>query len=537
MAKIEPKYFIGKYTLKEYCLLHNYSYSSARNMISSNRKRHPEWSTDEILEDVTKRLAVPRTKYYFDGMTLFKYCKKHKIIRSTVMRIYQRLTDTLGDEFTDEEIMAKAVELAKRGREKYRVDDEKLSSYCERNDINKGSIISSISVYRRKHPECKLSDDEIAKEVLGHYRPGFSTYYVGTETLVNYVLRQGYEPDSVRHKLFILHPEIKTGERKICIEEAYVQEAMQSLKPNNGTLYFYGDTTLRDFCFKNGLNYYSVFDTMTKKPDQSLDDIIAKAFANKAKMMRQKDRVLLKERESDEEYVGEYIEKYGIDKEQYEKLKEHFGPFASISAIEYFCSVDDGLIEKIKAALSNFDKSLDDAIVLNNLGYHENAYYVVERVRGLIINVIKDVATDGKRYRDYLEFLEEYIYTILVDKCYMFTPGGFINYLKKTLKHKLVKHLKEECFMSNELDYRTIHVEDEPDRQEKNAMVHRALACLSEWELSFIYRRYGFRGEAMSIGELQEQFYSEFSVEELKSVEISLLEKLKSSSVLKDFHI
>ena len=48
MAKFESKYFIGDYSLKEFCLLHGYSYASARNMISSNHKKYPGWSDDEM---------------------------------------------------------------------------------------------------------------------------------------------------------------------------------------------------------------------------------------------------------------------------------------------------------------------------------------------------------------------------------------------------------------------------------------------------------------------------------------------------------
>lgn len=118
MAKFKSKYFIGNYSLKEYCLLHGYNYASARNMISSTRKKHPDWSDDEILKDVVDRLKIAHTKYYFAGTTLNKYCKEHKIVSSTVRRIYQRLIYSLGEEFSEESIMKKAVELARRGREK-----------------------------------------------------------------------------------------------------------------------------------------------------------------------------------------------------------------------------------------------------------------------------------------------------------------------------------------------------------------------------------------------------------------------------------
>ncbi len=534
MAKFESKYFIGDYSLKEFCLLHGYSYASARNMISSNHKKYPGWSDDEILKDVVRRLQIAHTKYYFAGTTLNKYCKEYGIVSSTVRRIYHRLIDSLGEEFSEESIMKKAVELAQRGREKYSIDSVKLSLYCEENGINKGSIISSISRYRQTHLESELSDEEIVKEVLKHYRSGYSTYYVGKDTFSTYVLRHGYNPSSVLHKLWIIHPEIKSSERKVYIEERYVQEAMQTMLPNNGTLFFYEGTTLRQYCLENQLNYKSILVTMSKNPLRPLDDIVEKALANKMRRDHQNDRMLLRKRENDEKCVEEYMAKYGIDKEQYEILCEHFSPFAAVSAIEYFEFVDEKRIQEIFEALSKTDKSLDDAVLLVNLGYYENAYYAVKMVEGLIINIIKNVSTDKRKYSEYKEYLEEYIYSILVDKCYMFTPAGFISYLKKSLKHQLIEYINKECVSLKEFELNgTYSVERAFEEKERAFKVREALHCLSEWEVCFVYRRFGFQSDKMSLAELQQRYYSDFSIDELNNIEISILDKLRNSLILK----
>lgn len=534
MARFESRYFIGDYSLKEYCLLHSYNYSSARNMISSTRKKHPEWTDDAVLKDVVNRLRKGRTKYYFAGTTLNKYCKENGIVSSTVRRIYQKLINNLDEDFKEESVMKNAVELARKGREKYSIDNVKLSLYCEENGINKGSIISSISRYRRTHPESELSDEEVVKEVLKHHRTGYSTYYVGEETFSSYVLRHGYDPSSVLHKLWILHPEIKSSERKVYIDKKYVQDVMQSMLPNNGTLYFYEGTTLRLYCLENGLNYNSILDTVAKNPRTPLDDIVEKAKENKAKRDRQNDRILLRKRENDESYVVEYMAKYGIDTKQYEVLRERFNPFAAVSAIEYFGFVDENRIQEIFEALSKTDKSLDDAILLVNLGYYENAYYVVKRVEGLIVNVIKEISTDKRKYSEYKEFLEEYIYSILVDKCYMFTPAGFINYLRKSLKHTLISYIDKECLSLKEFGLTdTYSIERIFEEKERSSKTREALNGLSEWEVCFVYRRFGFLGDKMSLIELQQRYYSDFTIDELDNIEISILDKLRNSSILK----
>ncbi|HBA37824.1 MAG TPA: hypothetical protein DCY94_03795, partial [Firmicutes bacterium] len=523
MAKLEPKYFIGEYSLKDYCMLHGYSYASARNMISSNRRKHPEWTDDEILENVVKRLEKSRTKYYFAGTTLNKYCKEHGIVPSTARRIYQRLISSLGEEFSEEAIMKEAIELAQRGRGKYSIDGVKLALYCRENGINKGSVISSISHYRKVHPDSQLSDEKIAKEVLMHYRAGFWTYYVGSETFSSYVLRYGHSPSSVLRKILALHPEIKSSARKIYIDEECVQEVMNSMRPKNGTLYFYEGTTLSQYCLENGLNYESIYDTMTKNPQVPLAEIIEKAYANKARRVHQRDRISLKEKENDEGYVRCYIDKYGIDEGQFRMLREHFSPYVAISAIEYFGVVNEERVQEIFGALSREDKSLDDAILLVNLGYHDYAYHAVKKVEGLIINTIKEVITDTRKYGEYKEFLEEYIYTLLADKCYMFTPAGYINYLKKSLKYKLINHMKKEATPSENLRLAgNYSIDGVLEKREKIDMVREALNCLSEWELSFVYRRFGFQGENMSLDKLRELYYSEFSIEELKDIESSI---------------
>lgn len=146
LAKFETKYYIDGQDLKSFCKNHDYNYSSARNMISSDRKKHPNWTTEDILRDVKKRLEKGRTKYFFGDSTLNIYCKKNGIVSSTVRRKYNRMkANPKYRELTDDKIMQKALEESKMGHNKYRVDGILLSVYCRLNEINRGTIINKIN--------------------------------------------------------------------------------------------------------------------------------------------------------------------------------------------------------------------------------------------------------------------------------------------------------------------------------------------------------------------------------------------------------
>lgn len=539
MARFESKYYIEGQDLKSYCKDNKYNYSSARNMISTNKKKHPEWTTEETLADVKKRLEKGRTKYFFGDTTLNRYCVKNGIVSSTARRKYNQMcTNPKYKEFNNDEIMQMALVEAKKGSEKYRVDGMLLSIYCELNGINKGTIINQINQYKKKNPNSRLSDDEIAKLIVMNYYRGNAIYYVGDEALHVYVTNLGFLPSTVLRKMHSMYPETvpSLDKKRIEIEEEKLLNVLSSIGNVNGTLYFYGDKTLRQYCYENNINYVSIVETINSHRELSVDEIVARAISNRDKKIHQKDRINLKSREQDEKFVNYYIEKYKINKDSFKLARQHFGAFISINIIEYFGTVNDEIINKINGLLQNSENSFDNAVMLNSLGFNNWAYYVVKRLEGMIINTIKSLRVPRNMYTTYREYLEEFIYSIIIDKCYLFTPGGLISYLKKTMKPKLIDQIQNEYRQGISLDEKIgydLNVHESYSEEHRAEIIRKSLEDLNEWELGFIYRRFGFHSSPLDIVELQKIYYSDYSLEELKSLERAILYKLKNNDNIK----
>lgn len=412
MAKFESKYFIDGKDLKSYCKDKGYSYQSARNMISSDRKKHPEWTTEKILKDVIERLKKGKTKYFFQGTTLNKHCRENGIVSSTVRKKFNRICDNPKySELSNDEKMKIAIDEAKMGRDKYRVDGILLSVYCNLHEINRGTIIFNINKYKKAHPNSKLSDDEIAKKVVLNYYRGLAIYYVNDQILHIYVTDLGYLPSTVIRKMHEMYPETIPSKKrkKIVISEEKILNVLKSIRNPNGTLYFFNGISLRQYCNENNISYASVVETINSHSELSIDEIVSRAIPNRDRKIRQRNRITLKMREHDEEFINYYIEKYNIDKDCFELARKHFGAFVSINIIEYFGTVNDEIIDKIKILLRNNENSFDDAVMLTCLGFYNWAYYVVKGLEGMIINTIISIAAPKKMYVAYKEYLEEFI--------------------------------------------------------------------------------------------------------------------------------
>jgi len=539
LAKFASKYYIEGQDLKSYCSSNGYNYSSARNMISSDKKKHPEWTTEEILADVKSRLKKGKTKYFFRNTTLNAYCLKNGVVSSTVRRKYNEICgNSKYNGLSNDEMMLIAIEEAKVGHEKYRIDGVLLSVYCSLNDINKGTIINKINKYKKENPNSLLSDNEIAKMAVMDYYKGHAIYFVGDEVLHIYVTKLGYLPSTVLRKMHLMYPEtVPSGTReRIIVSEEKLLNVLNSIGCVNGTLYFFGGMSLKQYCKENNINYGSVVAAINIHSELSIDEIVARAISNRDKRIRQKDRIMLKSREQNGEFVNYYIKKYGIDEDSFKLARKHFGVFVSINIIEYFGIVNDEIIANIKALLQNSENSFDDAVLLNSLGFNNWAYYIVKGLKGMIINTINSLNVSIKKYDEYREYLEEFIYSVIVDKCYLFTPGGLISYFGKTLRPRLIDHIQNEhrqdISLNDQLYCECCNCEHKSEEERAN-ILRESLDDLNEWELNFIYKRFGFYSSPMSIADLQKSFYSEYSLDELKSIETAILYKLGNNDNLK----
>ena len=78
-------YYYEGIPLYQYCQKNGLNYSVQVNKIKKYRQKHPNLSTEELVQMVMTSLGT-RNIYYYQGITLYKYCHQHNLNYETIIR-------------------------------------------------------------------------------------------------------------------------------------------------------------------------------------------------------------------------------------------------------------------------------------------------------------------------------------------------------------------------------------------------------------------------------------------------------------------
>ncbi len=151
------KYYYNGMSLNKYCKNNNINYSTITNRIKMLRKENPDKTEDELVFDAINLIPY---KYYYDGILLKKYCIKnginYAIIRNNIIKIIKE-SPNIGIE--------EAIELAfNYKKSRYMYEGMSLKKYCDNNNIKYTIILYRLYKILDENPD--LSIDEATRKAL-----------------------------------------------------------------------------------------------------------------------------------------------------------------------------------------------------------------------------------------------------------------------------------------------------------------------------------------------------------------------------------
>ena len=163
----KPKrFFINGVPLKKYCEKNGINNSTLINNISKYRNddEYKNLSEKERLELILERYKKSETLYFYDGISLFEYCKNNDYLYSSVYNYIQEKIKADKDVTVDEAI-EEAITTIKRFGIIYYYNGVSLVQYCKDNDLNVSYVRDTIKRKKDKFGDTRMIDDIIEETV------------------------------------------------------------------------------------------------------------------------------------------------------------------------------------------------------------------------------------------------------------------------------------------------------------------------------------------------------------------------------------
>lgn len=125
-------YLYNGFSLRSYCKRNNLCYSSKVRQIKETKEKNPDISDEEIIRRVMED-SVKRDKYFYKGMSLRKYCQINKINYDVIAKRISRIKNK-NLSISDEELVNLA--LQQESWTKYYYNGETLYQFCKCNGFN-----------------------------------------------------------------------------------------------------------------------------------------------------------------------------------------------------------------------------------------------------------------------------------------------------------------------------------------------------------------------------------------------------------------
>lgn len=235
-------FFYDGMPLSEYCKLNNLNIYTIKSRIRIFRDKNPNVNINQIIEKAIK-YENNNDHYFYNGMTLLKYCKLNNLNFSTINNRIRRLKKDYPEKNIDE-IVEMAINFKNRVKKNY-YNNMPLSEYCKLNDLCYSTIESRIQKFKKKYP--KKNTDEIVNLAV-NYETQPIKYYYKDLPLVEYCKLNNLVYSKIRTRLYRLITEYPDKSINEIIEMAINFE-------NKNIKYYYNGKTFKQYCEENGIDY------------------------------------------------------------------------------------------------------------------------------------------------------------------------------------------------------------------------------------------------------------------------------------------
>ena len=190
---------VTKYTyegipLHQYCQNNGLNYSAQVKKIKRYRQKHPNLSTEKLIQMAIANLGA-MTMYYYEGIPLYQYCQKNGLNYSVQVNKIKKYRQKHPNLYTEELVQMVMTSLGTRNI--YYYQGITLYKYCHQHNLNYETIIRRITRNRTSNPN--LSTEELIEQAL--FQAPMVKYFYDGKSLYQYCQEKGFDINLVSDKI------------------------------------------------------------------------------------------------------------------------------------------------------------------------------------------------------------------------------------------------------------------------------------------------------------------------------------------------
>ena len=246
------KYMYKGISLRQYCLDNKINVSTINGRINNLKKQNPDLTNDELVELAIEEFDNQNFRFYYNGIPLKDYCKSHPEINYNTIRTYINREKEKMPNLTDEDLIKQYIDKEHKGRYKYYYLGIPLKQYCYDEGLDYRNIINYMSRHKDDIKFKNLNDDEFVEAIMGEYQPFKPKYLYKGVTLRDYCIKNDLSYYSVVS--FIKRRLAKGSIKSI---DDLIDEGIKTIN-RYGIIYYYKGTPLKDYAKENNLSASSI---------------------------------------------------------------------------------------------------------------------------------------------------------------------------------------------------------------------------------------------------------------------------------------
>ena len=252
-SKNKKYYYKGK-ELSLYCRENNLDVRTIRSRVYKLIKdeNYNNYSYEEIIEIAIKGIARSKTTYYYGGKSLYNYCREHKLNYQNILSCVRKAKNNEKYKGLSEEKIIDMVINGETKAYKYFYKGMTLYKYCKENNLLYEEVVNRLKYLKTRYDLSEEELIEMSLKLQNSFTRSSKYKYKGMD-LKQYVLENGLSYNYVTYKIRNLK---KLDENKNLSMDELIEKALNKKEYDNK--YIYNGEPLQKYCKDNGLEYSKI---------------------------------------------------------------------------------------------------------------------------------------------------------------------------------------------------------------------------------------------------------------------------------------
>lgn len=243
-------YMVGEISLRQYCIENDINFTTISSRINNIKKKNPNLTPDQLVKKALDEFENNNFTLYYENIPLKEYCRLHPEIKYNTIRGHILEVRKKSPNASVKDIIDEYRKKEHFGIYTYYYCGIPLVEYCKEKNISYRAIIARINRYKKNHKV--ESDDELVNLIMDKYEP-FTPKYIYNGVSLNEYCKN----NDISYYSVVSYVKRKREKNPALLVDNLIDEAIKMIK-KQGVIYYYQGIPLRDYCIINKLNASSI---------------------------------------------------------------------------------------------------------------------------------------------------------------------------------------------------------------------------------------------------------------------------------------